>query len=123
MQDVGELVSRARAEIESSADLARLDEVRVKYLGKKGELTAQLKQLGTLSADERPAGTAIYYLLRRGERSHWHRVDAAEVWHYYAGDPLALSVAPPSCSPWSFPRMYICWPEPPFSSSVSACSK
>ncbi|OEC97885.1 MULTISPECIES: cupin domain-containing protein [unclassified Rhizobium] len=35
--------------------------------------------------------TAIYYLLEAGERSHWHRVhDAAEVWHYYAGAPLAL---------------------------------
>lgn len=41
----------------------------------------------------RPSGTAIYYLLRAGERSHWHRVDAAEAWHYYAGDPLALSIA------------------------------
>lgn len=46
-----------------------------------------------VSADERPTGTAIYYLLRAGERSHWHRVDAAEVWHFYAGDPLALSIA------------------------------
>ncbi len=36
--------------------------------------------------------TAIYYLLREGERSHWHRVDATEVWHFYAGDPLELSV-------------------------------
>jgi len=43
--------------------------------------------------DKRPSGTAIYYLLRAGERSHWHRVDAAEAWHYYAGDPLALSIA------------------------------
>jgi predicted cupin superfamily sugar epimerase len=42
---------------------------------------------------ERPSGTAIYYLLRAGERSHWHRLDAAEVWHYYAGEPLELSVA------------------------------
>ena len=42
---------------------------------------------------ERPPGTAIYYLLRAGERSEWHRVDAAEAWHYYAGDPLALSIA------------------------------
>jgi predicted cupin superfamily sugar epimerase len=42
---------------------------------------------------ERPPGTAIYYLLRAGERSHWHRLDATEVWHYYAGEPLALSVA------------------------------
>jgi predicted cupin superfamily sugar epimerase len=47
-------------------------------------------------AGERPAGTAIYYLLRAGERSHWHRIDAAELWHYYAGDPLALSIAPGS---------------------------
>lgn len=38
----------------------------------------------------RSAGTAIYFLLARGERSHWHRVDAAEIWHYYAGAPLAL---------------------------------
>lgn len=41
----------------------------------------------------RAAGSAIYYLLRAGERSHWHRVDAAEAWHYYAGDALALSIA------------------------------
>lgn len=38
----------------------------------------------------RGVGTAIYYLLRSGERSHWHRVDADEIWHYYAGDPLHL---------------------------------
>lgn len=41
----------------------------------------------------RGAGTAIYYLLAEGERSHWHRVDAAEAWHWYAGAPLALSLA------------------------------
>lgn len=38
----------------------------------------------------RGAGTAIYYLLRKGERSHFHRVDAAEIWHFYAGAPLEL---------------------------------
>jgi predicted cupin superfamily sugar epimerase len=38
----------------------------------------------------RGASTAIYYLLRRGEVSAWHRVDADEVWHYYAGAPLEL---------------------------------
>ncbi|PTM96544.1 cupin domain-containing protein [Mycoplana dimorpha] len=38
--------------------------------------------------------TAIYYLLEKGERSHWHRVrDAAEIWHYHAGGPLALSLS------------------------------
>ncbi len=49
-------------------------------------------------AGERPSGTAIYYLLRAGERSRWHRVDAVEIWHHYAGDPLALSLAPASGS-------------------------
>ncbi|MEM0945785.1 MAG: cupin domain-containing protein [Pseudomonadota bacterium] len=44
-------------------------------------------------AKGRPAGTAIYFLLKAGERSHWHRVDATEIWHYYAGVPLILSVA------------------------------
>lgn len=35
--------------------------------------------------------TAIYYMLQKGEKSHWHRVrDAVEIWHYYAGAPLAL---------------------------------
>jgi predicted cupin superfamily sugar epimerase len=41
----------------------------------------------------RAASTAIYFLLAQGERSHWHRVDAAEVWHYYAGAPLVLEMA------------------------------
>jgi predicted cupin superfamily sugar epimerase len=41
----------------------------------------------------RSASTAIYYLLARGERSHWHRVDAAEIWHWYAGAPLELGIA------------------------------
>ncbi len=43
--------------------------------------------------DGRAASTAIYFLLARGERSHWHRVDAVEVWHYYAGAPLVLEMA------------------------------
>jgi len=43
--------------------------------------------------DGRSASTAIYFLLARGERSHWHRVDAVEVWHHYAGAPLGLSIA------------------------------
>ncbi|NNE20496.1 MAG: cupin domain-containing protein, partial [Myxococcales bacterium] len=38
----------------------------------------------------RGAGTAIYYLLQAGERSRWHRIDAAEIWHFYAGAPLEL---------------------------------
>lgn len=41
----------------------------------------------------RSRSTAIYYLLARGERSHWHRIDAAEIWHFYAGHPLTLRIA------------------------------
>jgi uncharacterized protein len=41
----------------------------------------------------RAASTAIYFLLARGERSRWHRVDAAEAWHHYAGGPLELQIS------------------------------
>ena len=41
----------------------------------------------------RSHSTAIYFLLARGERSHWHRIDAVEVWHYHAGDALTLRIA------------------------------
>lgn len=37
--------------------------------------------------------TGIYFLLRAGERSHWHRVDAVEMWHWHAGGPLELSIS------------------------------
>jgi predicted cupin superfamily sugar epimerase len=46
-----------------------------------------------LDATGRAHSTAIYFLLARGERSHWHRVDAAEIWHYYAGSTLTLRIA------------------------------
>jgi predicted cupin superfamily sugar epimerase len=45
------------------------------------------------NSDGRSASTAIYFLLARGERSHWHRIDAAEIWHYYAGSALTLHIA------------------------------
>ena len=45
------------------------------------------------SSAGRAASTAIYYLLKAGETSHWHRVDASEVWHFYAGDPLELALS------------------------------
>ncbi|MGV8832177.1 MAG: cupin domain-containing protein [Devosia sp.] len=44
-------------------------------------------------ADGRARSTAIYYLLESGETSAWHRVDAVEVWHFYAGAPLALRIS------------------------------
>ncbi|MBU2962152.1 cupin domain-containing protein [Citreicella sp. C3M06] len=48
---------------------------------------------------ERTAGTCIYFLLKAGERSHWHRVDAAEIWLWHAGAPLVLSLAPSDSGP------------------------
>jgi predicted cupin superfamily sugar epimerase len=44
-------------------------------------------------ASGRAHSSAIYFLLAAGERSVWHRVDAAEVWHHYCGAPLRLSIA------------------------------
>jgi phenylalanyl-tRNA synthetase alpha chain len=57
---IGRLREEALGEIEAASDLATLDGVRVRYLGKNGLLTAKLKALGTLPKDERPeAGQAI----------------------------------------------------------------
>ncbi len=48
------------------------------------------------TGEGRAASTAIFYLLEEGQVSAWHRViDAVEVWHHYAGDPLRISLAPP----------------------------
>jgi phenylalanyl-tRNA synthetase alpha chain len=55
MQSLSELVEQAESDIAGAADLAALDAVRVRYLGKKGELTARLKSLSELPAEERPA--------------------------------------------------------------------
>jgi uncharacterized protein len=52
-------------------------------------------------ADGRSRSTAIYFLLARGQRSHWHRIDAVEIWHYYAGSPLSLKIADDH-GQWSF---------------------
>jgi len=47
---------------------------------------------------ERPEGSAIYYLLLEGEVSAPHRIDATELWHFYAGDPLELTLEGPDTS-------------------------
>ena len=49
--------------------------------------------------DGRAASTAILFLLKVGESSWWHRIDAAEAWHWHAGGPLLLSVAEPGGPP------------------------
>ena len=43
-------------------------------------------------AGERSVSTAIYFLLKQGEISHWHRIDAVEVWHWYGGAPIQLQI-------------------------------
>lgn len=60
MHDLQELARQAQVEIDAARDLAALEQLRIRYLGKKGILSAQLKRLGELSAAERPqAGKAI----------------------------------------------------------------
>ncbi|KZK88200.1 hypothetical protein PsAD13_00148 [Pseudovibrio sp. Ad13] len=47
----------------------------------------------TEGPEGRGYSTAIYYLLKKGQKSHWHRIDAIETWHYYGGAPLCLSIS------------------------------
>lgn len=57
------------------------------------------RQTWAASGPGRPAGTSIFFLLKRDERSHWHRVDATEIWHFYTGAPLILSMAASQAGP------------------------
>jgi len=50
-----------------------------------------------VDANGRALSTAIYFLLARGEHSHWHRIDAVETWHFYAGSALILRIANEGC--------------------------
>jgi predicted cupin superfamily sugar epimerase len=74
----------------SAADVIRLLELKPHPEG--GHFRETFRDTCTIDGS-RAASTAIYFLLARGERSHWHRVDAAEVWHFHAGAPLALETA------------------------------
>ncbi len=47
----------------------------------------------------RPSGTCIYFLLKEGEASHWHKVDATEIWLFHSGAPLIVSVSPDDDGP------------------------
>ena len=53
----------------------------------------------------RAAGTAIYYLLAAGQVSAWHRIDSAEIWHFYAGAPLTLYVSESEAGPYQTHRL------------------
>jgi hypothetical protein len=76
----------------SAADIIRLLDLKPHPEG--GHFRETFRDPHTIEGG-RAASTAIYFLLARGERAHWHRVDAVEVWHWYAGSALALHVAEP----------------------------
>ena len=80
----------------SAADIIRL--LGLKPHPEGGHFRETFRDPRTLDGG-RAASTAIYFLLARGERSHWHRVDAAEVWHHYAGSALRLELAPGADGP------------------------
>jgi predicted cupin superfamily sugar epimerase len=72
----------------SAADVIRLLDLKRHPEG--GHYRETFRDARTIEG--RAASTAIYFLLTRGERSHWHRVDAVETWHWYAGSALMLHV-------------------------------
>jgi predicted cupin superfamily sugar epimerase len=74
----------------TAAEIVRLLDLKPHPEG--GHFRETFRDARTLDGG-RAASTAIYYLLARGERSHWHRVDAVETWHYYAGAALRLEIA------------------------------
>ena len=74
----------------SAGDVIRLLELKPHPEG--GHFREIFRDVRTLESG-RAASTAIYFLLERGERSHWHRVDAVEIWHWYAGAPPELEIS------------------------------
>lgn len=54
---------------------------------------------GPAGADGRAVGTAIHFLLEVGQASHWHTVDASEIWLWHAGDPVHLRLAASDAGP------------------------
>ncbi len=72
----------------TASDIIRLLDLRPHPEG--GHYRETLRD--AMSYGDRAVSTAIYFLLAAGEVSHWHRIDSVEVWHWYAGAPLALSV-------------------------------
>ena len=73
----------------SAADLIRLLDLRPHP---EGGYYRETFRDPRCDADGRSLSTAIYFLLAAGERSQWHRIDAAEIWHWHAGATLALKI-------------------------------
>ena len=77
----------------SADDIIRVLELQPHPEG--GHYRETFRDSATAGGVGRAASTAIYFLLQAGEVSRWHRVDAAEIWHWYAGAPLELTVVDP----------------------------
>lgn len=96
MENLEPLAAKAKAAIEAAADGAALEQLRVDYLGKKGQLTALLKGLGTLSAQERPAAGARINVVKQelqqliGERKN--ALDAAAVAAKLAAETIDVTL-------------------------------
>ena len=76
-----------------AGDLAAADVIRLLELAPHPEGGHYRETFRDRAGDSgRSLGTAIYFLLQEGEVSRWHRVDAAEIWHWYAGAALSLSI-------------------------------
>jgi predicted cupin superfamily sugar epimerase len=78
----------------TAADVIRLLDLKPHPEGGHFRETIRDERAGT-----RAHSTGIYFLLAAGERSHWHKVDAMEVWHYYAGATLTLEISPTAQGP------------------------
>ncbi|MBX9684875.1 MAG: cupin domain-containing protein [Hyphomicrobium sp.] len=76
------------AHLLSADDVAQLLDLTAHPEG--GSFRETFRDLTGAPHGDRGASTAIYFMLRAGEASRWHRVDAAEGWHFYAGAPLLL---------------------------------
>ena len=78
-----------------SGDLGANEIIRLLNMQAHPEGGHYVETYRTEGATDRPASTAIYYLLQADEISAWHRVDADEHWLWHAGGPLALALSPP----------------------------
>lgn len=88
-------MSRSGQQIDARGGVVTVDEI-IRVLGLKphpegGHFVETFRDM-SVPESARAASTAIYFLLKRGEVSRWHTVDAAEVWHFHAGDPLVVTV-------------------------------
>ena len=86
-------MTATRSPMLSADDIARLLDLKPHPEG--GRYRETFRDTATVGFGgnlARAASTAIYFLLAAGEVSRWHRVDASEVWHWYAGAPLSLTL-------------------------------